>query len=86
MHKFLKVIEKNCPLLIFAHRPLRRLKGAFTFLGLSLFFCLCMERGIIALAVCPVLLLYFFDLIVQRVSEKPQEPCLCMFKLLMLLK
>jgi hypothetical protein len=32
------------------------------------------------------LLLYFFDLIVHRVSETPQEPCLCMFKLLMLLK
>lgn len=46
----------------------------------------CMEKGIITLALCPVLLLYFFDLIVQRVSEQPQEPCLCMFKLLMLLK
>lgn len=77
--------EELCPL-FFAYRPLRRLKLALWFLVLSLSFCLCMEKSITALALCPVLLLYFFDLIVERVSEKPQEPCLRMFKLLMLLK
>lgn len=82
--RFLPVLEKKFVPYSLCLQTLEETKLLFHSLGL--FFCLCIEKGIIALALCPVLLLYFFDLIVQRVSEKPQEPCLCMFKLLMLLK
>lgn len=41
--RFLTALEKDsvCPVLIIAYRPLRRLKVAFPFFELSLFFCLC---------------------------------------------